>query len=95
MKNLLEIACERFGKRGLSKRLGLSEAAIYLALKERRELRPEHMESIRALLSDTVEKPREETQMERMIGEEVHKLPQDKQEKVYRYCIELQLKEIQ
>lgn len=46
----LQAAAARFGKRGLAKRLNISEAALYLALRERRGLRPDYMETIDSLL---------------------------------------------
>ena len=46
----LQAAATRFGKRGLAKRLNISEAALYLALRERRGLRPDYMEAIDSLL---------------------------------------------
>lgn len=46
----LQAACGRYGKRGLAKRLEISEAAIYLALRESRGLRPDYMDVIDKLL---------------------------------------------
>ena len=49
----LQAAAARFGKRGLAKRLNISEAALYLALRERRGLRPDYMETIDSLLQSS------------------------------------------
>lgn len=46
----LQAACEQFGKRGLAKRINISEAALYLALREKRGLRPDYMDNIDQLL---------------------------------------------
>ena len=46
----LQAACEQFGKRGLAKRINISEAALYLALREKRGLRPDYMDNIEQLL---------------------------------------------
>lgn len=49
----LQAAAARYGKRGLAKRLHISEAALYLALRERRGLRPDYMETIDSLLQSS------------------------------------------
>lgn len=49
----LQAAAARFGKRGLAKRLNISEAALYLALREHRGLRPDYMETIDSLLQSS------------------------------------------
>lgn len=49
----LQAAAARFGKRGLAKRLHISEAALYLALREHRGLRPDYMETIDYLLQSS------------------------------------------
>ena len=48
--NLLEIACAKFGKRELARKLGMAESSIYAALKNNRLLRPDKMELIENLI---------------------------------------------
>ena len=107
----LQTAAARFGKRGLAKRINISEAALYLALREHRGLRPDYMESIDALLqssSKSTEMPGnapgvaiEPTQGQissdagllRLLYQELPKLSETNLAKVYRYVIELQIKQ--
>ena len=108
----LQAAAARFGKRGLAKRLNISEAALYLALRERRGLRPDYMETIDSLLqsggksieilrnapSVATEPTQADTRSDtagllRLLYMELPKLSETNLAKVYRYVVELQIKQ--
>lgn len=93
----LWLACEKHGKTGLARRLNIPVQTIFKALRERRGLRPEKMLEIDKLLTDdnqqTIQEPLapagDMTQIERLILDNVQRLPEQAQAQVLAYVIQL------
>ena len=79
----LQLACRKYGKTELARRLGITTQGIYKALERNTGLRPVYMLEIDKLLADTVEATQEQSssssdqslsQLERLILDNVHKM---------------------
>lgn len=87
-------AAKEFGKAELARRLGITRQAIYDVLRRGAGFNEQTMEKIETLMqagAPPVQACESRSQIEQMIASEVHRLTQEQQEKVYRYCIELQV----
>lgn len=91
MENLekLQLACQKYGKTELARRLGVTTMALYHALARNRPLKPVYMLQIDKLLADICETTQGTTQeqstlsqLERLILDNVHKMTEQAQAEV-------------
>ena len=99
MENLekLQLACQKYGKTELARRLGVTTMALYHALARNRPLKPVYMLQIDRLLADTVEPTQGTTQeqstlsqLERLILDKVKGLTEQEQAQVLAYVVQLE-----
>lgn len=90
----LRLACQKYGKTELARRLGVTTMALYHALARNRPLKPVYMLQIDKLLADTVETTLEQSssglsQLERLILDNVHKLTEQAQAEVLAVTLDM------
>ena len=94
----LRLACQKYGKTELARRLGVTTMALYHALARNRPLKPVYMLQIDKLLADTIETTPETTleqsssglsQLERLILDNVHKLTEQAQAEVLAVTLDM------
>lgn len=102
MENLekLQLACQKYGKTELARRLGVTTMALYHALARNRPLKPVYMLQIDRLLADICETTQGTTQeqasspplsqLERLILDKVKVLTEQEQAQVLAYVVQLE-----
>ena len=96
----LRLACQKYGKTELARRLGITTQGIYKALERNTGLRPVYMLEIDKLLADTITtqgttqeqlSPSSSplSQLERLILDNVHKLTEQAQAEVLAVILDI------
>ena len=93
----LRLACQKYGKTELARRLGVTTMALYHALARNRPLKPVYMLQIDKLLADTIatqgttleQSSSGLSQLERLILDNVHKLTEQAQAEVLAVTLDM------